>query len=91
MTVTEYKSWEEGFGDDLPLGQCNDPDAHAYHVVISETRSFACLGDNLPNGLCANKADHAPHPVYEGTLAPYWCTARQEDREPYRSEQRRKK
>jgi hypothetical protein len=82
------KHWEEGFGDDLPLGQCEDNGPHDCHVVI-EVTSYHCQGEALPKGLCANKNDHAPHPVYEGALAPFWCTAEQEDREPYRSEQRR--
>lgn len=42
-----------------------------------------------PDGLCANKEDHRPHLVTEGSLAPFWCTAIQADREPFRSERRR--
>lgn len=44
----------------------------------------------LRAGLCADKADHDPHLVVQGSLAPFWCTAIQSDREPWRSEQRRK-
>lgn len=52
--------------------------------------------DVVPNllalraGLCANKEDHEAHLVVIGALAPFWCTAVQSDREPWRSEQRRK-
>lgn len=52
--------------------------------------------DFVPNllvlrpGLCADKMDHEPHLVTAGSLAPFWCTAVQSDREPWRSEQRRK-
>lgn len=42
-------------------------------------------------GLCANKEDHEAHLVLTGSLAPFWCTAIQSDREPWRSEQRRKR
>lgn len=45
----------------------------------------------LPAGLCADKDDHEPHLVLVGSLAPFWCTAVQSDREPWRSEQRRKR
>lgn len=54
------------------------------------------LGDLLkvekwfPDGLCAIKDDHHAHPVLDGSLAPFWCTADQSQREPWRSEQRRK-
>lgn len=44
----------------------------------------------FPAGLCANKDDHFGHPVLEGSLAPFWCTAIQSQREPFRSEQRRR-
>lgn len=39
-------------------------------------------------GLCGNRGDHMPHEVTEGSLAPFWCTAKQELREPYASEKR---
>lgn len=42
-----------------------------------------------PLGLCNNREDHEPHDVYEGSLAPFRCTANQTQREPYASEQRR--
>lgn len=43
----------------------------------------------MRRGLCAKKEDHMPHAVLSGSLAPYVCTAKQETREPYRSERRR--
>jgi hypothetical protein len=45
---------------------------------------------DLHTGLCANKEDHEAHLVLEGSMAPFWCTAIQSDREPWRSEQRRR-
>lgn len=45
--------------------------------------------NNLPIGLCSNKEDHDAHTVTEGSLAPFWCSADQSQREPWRSEQRR--
>jgi hypothetical protein len=40
-----------------------------------------------PDGLCGDRTDHEAHLVREGSLAPFWCTAEQDKREPYRSEQ----
>ena len=44
---------------------------------------------SYPRGLCANREDHPSHLVETGSLAPFICKARQEDREPYRSERLR--
>ena len=44
----------------------------------------------LPRGLCANRTDHAPHLYSSGSLGTFWCTANQDDREPYRSERWRR-
>lgn len=52
------------------------------HPVETET-------DEPPNGLCPDREQHLPHLVTEGSLAPFYCTANQDDREPYRSERRR--
>ncbi len=41
-------------------------------------------------GLCGVKVEHLPHTVHTGSLAPFFCTANQEDREPHRSERRRR-
>lgn len=46
--------------------------------------------DTVPDGLCANREDHEPHLVTVGSLAPFWCTADQSQREPFRSEQQRR-
>lgn len=40
-------------------------------------------------GLCGVKVDHMPHTVHTGSLAPFFCTADQSQREPGRSERRR--
>lgn len=40
-------------------------------------------------GLCANRGEHDPHLVTEGSLAPFYCSADQTQREPYRSEHKR--
>jgi hypothetical protein len=42
-----------------------------------------------PDGLCGNRTPHPAHMVREGTLAPFWCTANESQREPGRSERRR--
>jgi hypothetical protein len=42
-----------------------------------------------PDGLCARRDEHRAHMVAEGSLAPFWCTADQAQREPGRSERRR--
>ncbi len=47
------------------------------------------LGLDWPDGLCARRGDHMGHPVETGSLAPFWCTGREADREPGRSERRR--
>ncbi len=44
--------------------------------------------DDVPNGLCAERDDHVPHLVETGSLAPFWCTAIQEDRLPFAAERR---
>lgn len=54
------------------------------------TRLYAQMEKSFPAGLCADKNDHDAHPVLDGSLAPFWCTADQSQREPWRSEQRRK-
>jgi hypothetical protein len=41
-------------------------------------------------GLCGDRSPHPAHQVDEGSLAPFWCTADQSQREPYRSEARRR-
>jgi hypothetical protein len=43
-----------------------------------------------PGGLCRVRAEHLPHRVVTGSLAPYWCRADQAEREPARSERRRR-
>jgi hypothetical protein len=43
----------------------------------------------LPRGLCADRSDHLPHVQETGSLAPFICSADQDDREPMRSERRR--
>lgn len=40
-------------------------------------------------GLCGVKVNHLPHTVHTGSLAPFFCTADQSQREPGRSERRR--
>lgn len=52
--------------------------------LVSQKRS------KLPNGLCSLKEDHKPHEVHSNTLGWYWCTADQKQREPFRSEQKRR-
>lgn len=42
-----------------------------------------------PDGLCANREDHQPHLHDSASLGRFWCTADQQDREPFRSERRR--
>lgn len=45
---------------------------------------------NMPRGLCANKTEHNPHAHFSDTLGLFWCTANQREREPYRSERRKR-
>lgn len=79
------------YDSSLSLWQCENKEPHDWHVVIDKVKNYECMGNAYPWGLCANKDDHRPHPVFEGTLAPFFCTAHQDSREPYRSEQRRAK
>jgi hypothetical protein len=51
--------------------------------------SFASL--TMRRGLCANRDDHEPHKHTSTTLGDFWCTADQDEREPYRSERRRRR
>lgn len=44
----------------------------------------------LPRGLCGNRDDHHPHIHHSTTLGTFWCTADQSQREPWRSERRRR-
>lgn len=46
-------------------------------------------GRAVPSGLCPYRGEHEPHEVTIGSLAPFWCTADQSQREPYRSERNR--
>lgn len=57
-------------------------------AYLAEQEHLIGTGEE-PDGLCANRQEHRPHLVTEGSLAPFWCTANQDDREPYRSERRR--
>jgi hypothetical protein len=41
-----------------------------------------------PDGLCGRRDEHRAHMVVEGSLAPFWCTADQSQREPGSSERR---
>lgn len=41
-----------------------------------------------PDGLCGDRGEHRAHLVTEGSLAPFWCTADQDQREPGRSQRR---
>lgn len=43
----------------------------------------------VPKGLCGDRSDHLPHVKETGSLAPFICSANQDDREPMRSERRR--
>jgi len=81
----------DDYDSSLPLWQCDNKARHDWHVVIDKVANYECMGDTHPWGLCANKDNHRPHPVYEGSLAPFFCSAHQESREPYRSEVRRAK
>lgn len=44
----------------------------------------------LLRGLCGDRTDHEPHIRDSPTLGTFWCTAQQEEREPWRSERRRR-
>lgn len=64
-------------------------------IVVRPVDLLAALEEAVgtgeePDGLCGDKADHPAHLHDSHTLGRFWCTARQTDREPYRSEQRRK-
>jgi hypothetical protein len=48
------------------------------------------MSGELPCGLCANREDHEPHVHNSLTLGRFRCTADQSEREPFRSEQRRR-
>lgn len=45
---------------------------------------------NEPDGLCADRGPHKPHLEDSPTLGRFWCTADQSQREPGRSESRRR-
>ena len=63
-------------------------------IRMSAASLLAILDDAVgtgrePDGLCGNREDHPPHLHDSKTLGVFWCTANQEDREPWRSERRR--
>lgn len=58
-------------------------------VPCLTTQAIESVMHGDPIGLCSVRSDHLPHRVVTGSLAPYWCTANQEDREPGRAERRR--
>jgi len=41
-----------------------------------------------PDGLCGDRGEHPAHLHESATLGRFWCTARQADREPGRSQRR---
>jgi hypothetical protein len=43
----------------------------------------------VPNGLCSDRSDHQPHIQKGSNIGPFWCTADQSQREPFKSERRR--
>jgi hypothetical protein len=44
----------------------------------------------LPRGLCGDRSDHFPHEHISVTLGTFRCSADQSEREPYRSERRKR-
>lgn len=67
----------------LPHEEAPKPE-NRFVTDLEEARNWG-----LPNGLCSDREEHLPHPVTTGSLAPFVCSANQDDREPYRSERRR--
>lgn len=63
-----------------------------YRALGERERQVAELEahQDYPKGLCGNRDEHAPHKHNSLTLGRFWCTADQMDREPGRSEFRRK-
>jgi hypothetical protein len=43
----------------------------------------------VPDGLCAQRGDHPDHEHTSESLGRFWCTGREADREPGRSERQR--
>ena len=43
-----------------------------------------------PDGLCGNRFPHTAHLHDSESLGRFWCTADQDQREPYRSERARR-
>ena len=43
----------------------------------------------VPDGLCAQRGDHPDHEHTSESLGRFWCTGREADREPGRSERAR--
>jgi hypothetical protein len=66
--------------ENQPWVFCGREGQHTAHGTV-------CPG----TGLCAQKDDHPPHLVVTGSLAPYWCTAIQTDRQPFKGEQEQRR
>lgn len=64
------------------------PGAHIEAMVQAVSIALSAQ-KSRPRGLCGVKAEHFPHVVHTGSLAPFFCTADQSQREPGRSERRR--
>lgn len=58
-------------------------------AVLGELEPVIGTGEE-PDGLCGDREDHRPHLHDSATLGRFWCTADQDQREPYRSERRRR-
>lgn len=70
--------------------KCDQNEREGYcDVLIEDLRELLPCRHSFTTGLCANREDHEPHLVESGSLAPYWCTADQDRREPGYSERLR--
>lgn len=63
-------------------------------IQMSAARLVRILDDAVgtgeePDGLCADRSEHRAHLHDSRTLGRFWCTADQDQREPWRSERRR--
>lgn len=68
------------------LGAVSRPVSAA--ALVAYLEELVGIGEE-PDGLCGNREKHPAHLHESATLGVFWCTARQQDREPGRSERRR--
>lgn len=100
--ATIWPSWASGWircGSPMRHGRCvqyghtdqgcEPPSGRAMDETIKVWTGYVRRSQLGPEGLCGDRTEHTPHLHESPSLGRFWCTADQDQREPWRSERAR--